>query len=112
MPVSVGEPLTLEDVVAVARGAHVMFADPARERVRAAREVVERAVDGGEVAGHHLLGAVERVEIGGNLDFGIAAQRRILRHLLIDLDRELRLLDLLINLGEREQCQPRPQPDV
>ncbi len=47
MPVSVGEPLTLEDVVAVARGAQVAFAGPARERVRAAREVVERAVADG-----------------------------------------------------------------
>src|SRR5439155_1181511 len=45
--VSVGEPLTLEDVVAVARGAHVAFAGPARERVRAAREVVEHAVADG-----------------------------------------------------------------
>ena len=47
MPVSVGEPLTLDDVVAVARGANVAFAPPARERVRAARAVVERAVADG-----------------------------------------------------------------
>jgi histidine ammonia-lyase len=47
VPVSVGEPLTLEDVVGVARGADVTFAGPARERVRAARDVVERAVADG-----------------------------------------------------------------
>jgi len=47
VPVSVGEPLTLEDVVAVSRGADVTFAGPARERVRAARAVVERAVADG-----------------------------------------------------------------
>jgi histidine ammonia-lyase len=47
VPVSVGEPLTLEDVVAVARGADVAFAGGARERVLAARAVVERAVADG-----------------------------------------------------------------
>ncbi|MGZ4148828.1 MAG: histidine ammonia-lyase [Actinomycetota bacterium] len=40
-----GESLSLEDVVAVARGADAVFPDAARERVRAARAVVQRAVD-------------------------------------------------------------------
>jgi histidine ammonia-lyase len=44
MAVSLGEQLTLEDVEAVAGGAHVVFEPAARERVRAARDVVERAV--------------------------------------------------------------------
>ena len=52
-----------------------------------------------------LVGALERVEIDRQLDLGVAAQRRIRRHALIDLDRELRLLHLLVEVGEREQRQ-------
>jgi len=48
MPVEVGEPLSLEDVVVVARGAQVGFPSAARTRVEAARAVVERAVASGE----------------------------------------------------------------
>jgi histidine ammonia-lyase len=44
VPVRVGEPLTLEDVVAVARGADVELPPSARERISVARDVVERAV--------------------------------------------------------------------
>jgi histidine ammonia-lyase len=48
MPVQVGESLSLEDVVAVARGDRVGFPAAARTRVEAARAVVERAVASGE----------------------------------------------------------------
>ncbi|MEP6973602.1 MAG: histidine ammonia-lyase [Actinomycetota bacterium] len=48
MPVQVGEALTLADVVAVARGAVVEFGDAARDRVEAARAVIERVVASGE----------------------------------------------------------------
>jgi histidine ammonia-lyase len=44
MPIRVGEPLSLEDVQAVALGAQVAFEEPARARVRAARDVIDRAV--------------------------------------------------------------------
>ncbi|MFM7719098.1 MAG: histidine ammonia-lyase [Actinomycetota bacterium] len=44
MPVRIGEPLSLEDVVAVARGADVELAPSALPRIRAARDRVERAV--------------------------------------------------------------------
>ena len=44
VPIGLGEPLTLEDVVAVARGAHVTFPEASRGRVRAARAVIERAL--------------------------------------------------------------------
>ena len=44
MPIRVGEPLSLEDVVAVARGADVELPSSARDRIAAARDVVERAV--------------------------------------------------------------------
>ena len=47
MPVQLGEALSLEDVVAVARGAEVAFADGARARVDAARKVIEDAVASG-----------------------------------------------------------------
>jgi histidine ammonia-lyase len=48
VPVQVGEPLTLDDVVAVARGAKVGFPAAARTRVEAARGVIDRAVAAGE----------------------------------------------------------------
>jgi histidine ammonia-lyase len=48
MPVQVGEPLSLEDVVEVARGAQVGFPPAARTRVQAARAVIELAVASGE----------------------------------------------------------------
>jgi histidine ammonia-lyase len=44
VPVRVGETLSLDDVVAVARGAEVELASGARERIAAARAVIERAV--------------------------------------------------------------------
>jgi histidine ammonia-lyase len=48
VPVRVGEPLSLDDVVAVARGAAVELPANARERIGAARAIVERAVVEGE----------------------------------------------------------------
>ncbi len=65
MPVLVGEPLSLEDVVAAARGAQVAFPDTARQRVRAARDVVERAVAEG------------RTVYGVTTGFGALADTRI-----------------------------------
>jgi histidine ammonia-lyase len=47
--VAIGETLTLADVAAVAAGADVSFSADARERVAAARRVVEDAVASGEV---------------------------------------------------------------
>jgi histidine ammonia-lyase len=47
MSVRVGGPLTLEDVVAVARGATVELEPASRERIRTARRVVEDAVASG-----------------------------------------------------------------
>jgi histidine ammonia-lyase len=47
--VAVGETLTLADVVAVSAGADVSFTVDARERVAAARRVVEDAVASGEI---------------------------------------------------------------
>jgi histidine ammonia-lyase len=47
--VSLGEPLTLEAVEGVALGAPVTLGDGARGRIRASRDVIERAVAGGEV---------------------------------------------------------------
>ena len=52
-----------------------------------------------------LVGALEGVEIGRKLDLGVAPQRRILRHALVDLDRQLRVLHLLVEIGERQQRQ-------
>ena len=52
-----------------------------------------------------LVGLVERVEIDRELDLGVAPQRRILRHALVDLDRKLRVLHLLVEIGERQQRQ-------
>ncbi len=48
MPVHVGETLTLDDVVAVSRGAEVGFGDEARSRVEASRTVIDRAVAAGD----------------------------------------------------------------
>src|SRR3954464_9765694 len=43
-PLALGEPLTLEDVERVAHGAPVTLGDGARGRIRASRDVIERAV--------------------------------------------------------------------
>ena len=48
-PVALGEPLTLEAVEQVALGAPVALGDGARGRMRASRDVIERAVAGGEI---------------------------------------------------------------
>jgi len=52
MTIRVGEPLTLEDIEAVAGGAPVVFDADARARTRAARDVIVRAV----AAGHTMYG--------------------------------------------------------
>ena len=46
--VALGGELSLADVVAVSRGAAVEFPEPARDRVVAARDVIERVVASGE----------------------------------------------------------------
>ena len=48
MPIRVGEPLSLEDVVEVARGAEVELGFSASGKIGAARDVIERAVDSNE----------------------------------------------------------------
>ncbi|MBI3648988.1 MAG: histidine ammonia-lyase [Actinobacteria bacterium] len=65
MPVLVGEPLTLADVVAVAGGERVAFPETSADRVRAARAVIERAVAGG------------RTVYGVTTGFGALADTRI-----------------------------------
>ncbi len=65
VPVRVGEPLELEDVVAVAHGEPVVFGTEARGRTRAAREVVEHAVAEG------------RTIYGVTTGFGALADTRI-----------------------------------
>ena len=52
-----------------------------------------------------LVAAVGRIEIGRELDLRVALQRRTRRHALIDLDRHLRLLHRLVEIGERQQRQ-------
>ena len=52
-----------------------------------------------------LVGALERVEIDRELDLGVALERRGRRDALVDLDRELRLLHRLVEIGERQQRQ-------
>jgi histidine ammonia-lyase len=47
VPILLGDPLALADVVAVARGAEVALAAGARERIHAARRTVEAAVESG-----------------------------------------------------------------
>ena len=49
MPVTLGEALTIEDVVAIARGDTAVVSDAARVRVAAARAVVERKLAAGDV---------------------------------------------------------------
>jgi histidine ammonia-lyase len=65
VPVQLGEPLTLEAVVAVARGEPVAFGDGSLGRVRAARDVVARAVAAG------------RTIYGVTTGFGALADTRI-----------------------------------
>jgi histidine ammonia-lyase len=65
MAIRLGEELALGDVVAVARGEHVVFEEGAAARVRSAREVVERAVTEG------------RTVYGVTTGFGALADRRI-----------------------------------
>ena len=48
MPIRVGEPLALEDVVEVALGAEVELGSAASGRIGAARDVIERAVSSNE----------------------------------------------------------------
>ena len=52
-----------------------------------------------------FVAAVHTVEIGGELNLRVALQRRSRRHTLVDLDRHLRLLDRLVEIGERQQCE-------
>src|SRR6266540_5495974 len=48
MPVVVGEPLSIEDVVAVARGEPVSLSTAAVDRMQASRAVIDAKVEAGE----------------------------------------------------------------
>ena len=65
MPIRVGESLSLEDVIAVARGAEVELGPDATSRIEKARGVVERAV------------AANRTVYGVTTGFGSLANERI-----------------------------------
>jgi histidine ammonia-lyase len=65
VPIRVGEPLSIEDVVEVARGAEVELGPDAASRMEAARDVVERAV------------AANRTVYGVTTGFGSLANERI-----------------------------------
>ncbi len=65
MPIRVGESLSLEDVVEVARGADVELGSGATSRIEASRDVVERAV------------AANRTVYGVTTGFGSLANERI-----------------------------------
>ena len=52
-----------------------------------------------------VLAALDRVEIGRELDLRVALEQRIGRHPLIGLDGELRTLDRLVEVAERQQRQ-------
>ncbi len=53
--------------------------------------------------GLRLVGLVQAVEVERHLDLGIARERRVQRHALIDLVGELRLLHRLVEVAKREQ---------
>lgn len=77
-PVVIGEQLTPEDVVAVAReGARVVIGDQARERVEQSRERVESVIDSGEAV------------YGINTGFGELVTERIPPEKLEDLQTNL-----------------------
>ena len=65
MPVQLGESLSLDDVVAVARGADVAFGEAARARVARARTVIDEAL------------ADDRIIYGVTTGFGALADTRI-----------------------------------
>jgi histidine ammonia-lyase len=65
VPIRVGEPLSIEDVVEVARGAEVQLGPEATTRMEASRDVVERAV------------AANRTVYGVTTGFGSLANERI-----------------------------------
>ena len=76
MPIRVGEPLSLEDVVEAALGAEVELGSAASGRIGAARDVIERAVSSNETVYGVTTGfgslANERIDGPGNaLQLGI-----------------------------------------
>ncbi len=69
MPIVLGEPLTLADLVSVANGSPIRLGESARERVRAARRVVDEIARAGDAA---------PAVYGVNTGFGALAETRIL----------------------------------
>src|SRR5262245_51190167 len=54
-----------------------------------------------------VVGPVETIEITGHLDRGISVQRRTGRNALVDLDRELGLLERFIKVANQKQASGR-----
>ncbi|HJS26486.1 MAG TPA: histidine ammonia-lyase [Actinomycetota bacterium] len=79
MPVRVGEPLTLDDVVAVAGGAEVELPSSARQRIAAARDVVRRAVASNATVYGVTTGFGSLANIRIDPDLADALQHRIVR---------------------------------
>lgn len=79
MPVQVGETLTLEDVVAVARGEPVTLTPSAVDRIRSARAVVEAEVAAGRTVYGLTTGFGSLANVRIAPDQADALQHRILR---------------------------------
>lgn len=79
MTVRVGEPLGLEDVVAVARGAQAELSAAAAERMRAARAVIERVVAAGDTVYGVTTGFGSLADVRIPPERAAALQERIVR---------------------------------
>jgi histidine ammonia-lyase len=90
VPIAVGEPLSLEEVVAVARGAEVELPAAAAARMRAAREVVDAAVASGDTVYGVTTGFGSLADVRIDPAQADALQHRIVRSHATAVGRPLR----------------------
>ncbi len=88
-PVELGGTLTIGDVVAVSRGARARFSNEAIERIQASRDVVERALESGEVVYGVTTGFGSLADVRLSPEHSAALQHGLIRSHAVAVGREL-----------------------
>jgi histidine ammonia-lyase len=99
--VELGGALTIDDVAAIARGAHARFGDGVLARVRASRDVVERALASGEVIYGVTTGFGSLADVTLTADHSSALQHGLIRSHAVAVGNELSAAEVRAMLALR-----------
>ncbi|MHB8245580.1 MAG: histidine ammonia-lyase [Acidimicrobiales bacterium] len=99
--VELGGMLTIDDVVAIAKGAPVRFGEGMHERVQASRDVVERALSSGEVVYGVTTGFGSLADVRLSAEHSSALQHGLIRSHAVAVGHELSAAEVRAMLALR-----------